>query len=76
LCRANAGGYDGMALVCGIPHERFWELYGKLTGRPTTAGISMGLPTGRSDVGQQELGLSRDPDSNDMAVASLFANHD
>jgi putative hydrolase of the HAD superfamily len=21
---------NGMALVCGIPHERFWELYGKL----------------------------------------------
>src|SRR5882762_1905207 len=39
----------GMALVCGIPLERFSELYWKL--RP---------PYWTAVVGQQELGLSRD----------------
>ena len=34
----------GMALVCGIPHERFSGLYWKLRPRP---GISMDLPTGQ-----------------------------
>jgi hypothetical protein len=34
-----------MALVCGIPHGRFSELYWNLR-RPSTRVISMGLPTG------------------------------
>jgi putative hydrolase of the HAD superfamily len=59
----------GMALVCGIPHERFSELYWKL--RPPydrgdidgpaywTAVVSQ-QEAGQQELGQQELGPSRD----------------
>jgi len=36
----------GMALVCGIPYERFSDFTGSY-GRPTTGVISMDLPTGQ-----------------------------
>jgi putative hydrolase of the HAD superfamily len=54
----------GMALVCGIPHERFSELYWKL--RPPYDRGDIDGPTywtavvGQQELGQQELGLSRD----------------
>ena len=49
----------GMALVCGIPHERFSELYWKL--RPSYArGDIDGPAYWTSVVGQQELGLNKD----------------
>jgi len=53
-----------MALVCGIPYERFSELYWKL--RPTyDRGDIDGLAywtavVGQQELGQQELGLTRD----------------
>ena len=48
-----------MALVCGIPHERFSELYWKL--RPAyDRGDIDGPAYWTAVVGQQELGLSRD----------------
>src|SRR5258708_12220523 len=49
----------GMALVCGIPHERFSELYWKLRP-PYDRGDIDGLAYWTAIVGQQELGLSRD----------------
>ena len=54
----------GMALVCGIPHERFSELYWKL--RPPYDRGDIDGPAywtavvGQQESGQQELGLSRD----------------
>jgi putative hydrolase of the HAD superfamily len=49
----------GMALVCGIPHERFSDLYWKLRP-PYDRGDIDGPAYWTSVVGQQELGLSRD----------------
>ena len=49
----------GMALVCGIPHERFSELYWKLRP-PYDRGDIDGPAYWTAIVGQQELGLSRD----------------
>src|SRR6266853_1709335 len=49
----------GMALVCGIPHERFSELYWKLRP-PYDRGDIDGPAYWTAVVGQQELGLSRD----------------
>src|ERR1700745_2768825 len=49
----------GMELVCGIPHERFSELYWNLR-RPCDRGESEGLAYWTAVVGQQELVLSRD----------------
>src|SRR5258708_14044863 len=48
-----------MALVCGIPHERFSEVYWKLPP-PYDRGDIDGLAYWTAIVGQQELGLSRD----------------
>jgi putative hydrolase of the HAD superfamily len=49
----------GMALMCGIPHERFAELYWKL--RPPYDRGDIDAPAyWTAIVGQQELGLSRD----------------
>src|SRR3984957_8990737 len=48
-----------MALVCGIPHERFSELYWKLRP-PYDRGDIDGPAYWAAVVGQQELGLSRD----------------
>jgi putative hydrolase of the HAD superfamily len=50
---------NGMALVCGIPHERFSELYWKLRP-PYDRGDIDGPAYWRAVVGQQELDLSRD----------------
>ena len=47
----------GMALVCGIPHERFSELYWKLRP-PYDRGDIDGPAYWTAIVGQQELGLS------------------
>jgi len=49
----------GMALVCGIPHERFSELYWKLRP-PYDRGDIDGPAYWTAVVGQQELCLSRD----------------
>jgi hypothetical protein len=49
----------GMALVCGIRHERFSELYWKLRP-PYDRGDIDGPAYWTAVVGQQELGLSRD----------------
>src|ERR1700683_4675204 len=49
----------GMALVCGIPHERFSERYWKLRP-PYNRGEIDGPAYWTAVVGQQELGLSRD----------------
>jgi putative hydrolase of the HAD superfamily len=49
----------GMALVCGILHERFSELYWKLRP-PYDRGDIDGPAYWTGVVGQQELGLSRD----------------
>src|ERR1700756_2973001 len=49
----------GMALVCGIPHERFSELYWKLRP-PYDRGNIEGPAYWTAVVGRQELGLSRD----------------
>src|SRR5437868_15442043 len=50
----------GMARVCGIPHERFSELYWKL--RPSYDLGDLDRPAyWTAVVGQQELSLSRDP---------------
>src|ERR1700733_4830435 len=49
----------GMALVCGIPHERFSELYWKLRP-PYDRGDIDGPAYWRAVAGQQELALSRD----------------
>src|SRR6202030_376378 len=49
----------GMALVCGIPHERFSELYWKLRP-PYDRGDIDGPAYWTAVVRQQELGLSRD----------------
>ncbi|MGA2814616.1 MAG: HAD family phosphatase [Candidatus Acidiferrum sp.] len=49
----------GMALVCGIPHERFSDLYWKLRS-PYDRGAIDGPAYWRAVAGQQELGLSRD----------------
>ena len=49
----------GMALVCGIPHERFSELYWKLRP-PYDRGDIDGTTYWTAVVGQQELGLNRD----------------
>jgi putative hydrolase of the HAD superfamily len=49
----------GMALVCGIPHERFSELYWKLRP-PYDRGDIDGPAYWTAVVDQQELGLSRD----------------
>jgi putative hydrolase of the HAD superfamily len=49
----------GMALVCGIPHERFSELYWKLRP-PYDRGDVDGPAYWTAVVGRQELGLSRD----------------
>src|ERR1700691_5680431 len=49
----------GMALVCGIPHERFSELYWKLRP-PYDRGDIDGPAYWTAVVGQRELGLSRD----------------
>jgi len=46
-------------LVCGIPHERFSELYWKLRP-PYDRGDIDGSVYWTAVVGQQELGLSRD----------------
>ncbi len=48
-----------MALACGIPHERFSELYWKL-GPPYDRGDLDGPAYWTAVVGQQELSLSRD----------------
>ena len=48
-----------MALVCGIPHERFSELYWKLRP-PYDRGDIDGPAYWTAVVGQQELSLSRD----------------
>ena len=49
----------GMALLCGIPHERFSELYWKL--RPVYDRGDLDGPAYWAEVaGQQELDLSRD----------------
>jgi putative hydrolase of the HAD superfamily len=49
----------GMALVCGIPHDRFSDLYWKLRP-PYDRGDIDGPAYWTSVVGQQEQGLSRD----------------
>src|SRR3979490_912600 len=49
----------GMALVCGIPHERFSELYWKLRP-PYDRGDIDGRAYWKAVVGQQGLGLNRD----------------
>jgi len=49
----------GMALVCGIPHERFSELYWKLRP-PYDRGDTDGPAYWTAVAGQQEVGLSRD----------------
>jgi putative hydrolase of the HAD superfamily len=49
----------GMALVCGIPHARFSELYWKLRP-PYDRGDIDGPAYWTAVVGQQELALSRD----------------
>src|SRR3984885_11198756 len=49
----------GMALVCGIPHERFSELYWKLRP-PYDRGDIDGPAYWTAVVGQQELSLSSD----------------
>jgi len=49
----------GMALVCGIPHERFSELYWKLRP-PYDRGEIDGPAYRTAVVGEQELGLNRD----------------
>jgi putative hydrolase of the HAD superfamily len=49
----------GMAVVCGIPHERFSELYWKLRP-PYDRGDIDGPAYWAAVVGQQGLGLSRD----------------
>jgi putative hydrolase of the HAD superfamily len=48
-----------MALVCGLPYERFSELYWKLRP-PYDRGDIDGPAYWTAVVGQQELGLSRD----------------
>ncbi len=48
-----------MALVCGIPHERFSELYWKLRP-PYDRGDTDGPAYWTAVAGQQDLGLSRD----------------
>ncbi len=48
-----------MALVCGIPHERFSDLYWKLRP-PYDRGDIDGPAYWTAVVGQQELGLSRE----------------
>jgi putative hydrolase of the HAD superfamily len=50
---------QGMAIVCGIPQERFSELYWKLRP-PYDRGDIDGPAYWTALVGQQELGLSRD----------------
>jgi putative hydrolase of the HAD superfamily len=49
----------GMALVCGIPHERFSELYWDQRS-PYDRGYIDGPAYWRAVVGQQELGLSKE----------------
>jgi putative hydrolase of the HAD superfamily len=49
----------GMAVVCGIPHERFLELYWELRP-PYDRGDIDGPAYWTAIVGQEELGLSRD----------------
>jgi putative hydrolase of the HAD superfamily len=52
-----------MALVCGIPHERFSELYWKLRppyDRGDIDGPAYWAALAGREEGQQELGLSRD----------------
>jgi len=49
----------GMALVCGVPHERFSELYWKLRP-PYDRGDTDGPAYWTAVAGQQEVGLSRD----------------
>jgi putative hydrolase of the HAD superfamily len=49
----------GMALVCGIPHERFSELYWKQRPPYDRSDID-GPAYWTSVVGQQELGLNKD----------------
>jgi len=49
----------GMALVCGIPHERFSDLYWKLRP-PYDRGDIDGPAYWTAVAGQQELGLRRD----------------
>jgi putative hydrolase of the HAD superfamily len=65
LClEQTAEDMKGMALVCDIPHERFSELYWKL--RPPYDRGDIDGPAywtavaGQKELGQQELGLSRD----------------
>ncbi len=60
LCREQTlEDMRGMALVCGIPHERFSELYWKLRP-PYDRGDIDGPAYWTAVVGQEELGLSRD----------------
>jgi putative hydrolase of the HAD superfamily len=61
-----------MALVCGIPHERFSELYWKL--RPPYDRGDIDGPAywtavvGQQERGQQELSLSRDRSNDQIAT--------
>jgi len=50
---------NGMALVCGIPHERFSNLYWKLPP-PYDRGDIDGQSDWKAVIGQQEPGLRRD----------------
>jgi putative hydrolase of the HAD superfamily len=49
----------GMALVCGIPHDRFSELYWKLRA-PYDRGDTDGPAYWTAVAGQQQVGLSND----------------
>jgi len=60
LClEQTPGDMKGMALVCGIPPERFSELYWKQRA-PYDRGDIDGPAYWTAVAGQQELGLSRD----------------
>src|SRR3979490_2614065 len=59
----------GTALVCGIAHERFSDLYWKLRP-PYDRGDIDGPAYWTAIVGQQELGLSRDQIANPIKLTS------
>jgi len=64
----------GIALVCGIPHERFSELYWKL--RPLYDRVDIDGPAcWTAIVGQQELALSRDRLAGDYLTGKLGRGH-
>jgi putative hydrolase of the HAD superfamily len=64
-------GMKGMALVYGIPHERFSELYWKLRP-PYDRGDIDGPAYWTAIVGQQELGVSRDQIATQLKILAFL----